>query len=81
MDVYTKPVLENKVDAKPSQGKASVLKSLRHNKTAYASFWFLVLIHALVFLGPIFGQSIRKHCRKPDLWQGGRSNILSEQMI
>lgn len=54
MDVYTKPVLENKVDAKPSQGKASVLKSLRHNKTAYASFWFLVLIHALVFLGPIF---------------------------
>jgi len=54
MDVYTKPVLENKVDAKPSQGKASVLKSLRHNKTAYASFWFLVLIHALVFLGPFF---------------------------
>lgn len=54
MDVYTKPVLEDKVDAKPSQGKASVLKSLRHNKTAYVSFWFLVLIHALVFLGPIF---------------------------
>ncbi|WP_416145231.1 ABC transporter permease [Planococcus koreensis] len=54
MAVYTKPVLVDTVDIKPNQGKASVLKSLRHNKVAYASFWFLVLIHALVFLGPVF---------------------------
>lgn len=54
MAVYTKPVLVDTVDIKPNQGKASVLKSLRHNKVAYASFWFLVLIHGLVFLGPVF---------------------------
>lgn len=51
--VSAKPTLTGEIDAKPSQGKTSVLKALRNNKVAYVSFWFLVLIHIAVFLGPI----------------------------
>ncbi|WP_142825879.1 ABC transporter permease [Planococcus soli] len=51
--VSAKPTLTGEIDAKPSQGKTSVLKALRNNKVAYVSFWFLVLIHIAVFLGPV----------------------------
>lgn len=54
MEVSTKPILTEDLDIKPSQGKTSVLKALRNNKVAYGSFWFLVVIHAVVFLGPLF---------------------------
>lgn len=54
MEVSTKPILAEDLDIKPSQGKTSVLRALRNNKVAYGSFWFLVFIHAVVFLGPFF---------------------------
>jgi len=54
MEVSTQPAIQADVKTQAKNKKSTLLSRLRENKVAYFSLWFLVVIHAIVFLGPLF---------------------------
>ncbi|WP_019153121.1 ABC transporter permease [Robertmurraya massiliosenegalensis] len=54
MEVSTKQNYGSNTMSKSKQNKNTIFTRLRQNKIAYFSLWFLVLLHLVVFLGPIF---------------------------
>lgn len=52
MEVSTNQEINSQVVASKKK-RFPLLKQIRQNKVAYFSLWFLVVIHAIVFLGPL----------------------------
>ena len=52
MELSSKPHYTSELVVKPNRGKTTLLQGLRQNKVAYFSFWFLIVIHLAVFIGP-----------------------------
>jgi peptide/nickel transport system permease protein len=54
MEVSTQSTIQADAKIKAINKKSTLISRLRENKIAYFSLWFLVLIHVIVFLGPLF---------------------------
>src|SRR4051794_37528994 len=54
MEVSTQSTIQADAKIKVKNKKSTLISRLRENKIAYFSLWFLVLIHVIVFLGPVF---------------------------
>jgi peptide/nickel transport system permease protein len=54
MDVSTQTNVQPSIEVKSKAQKLTLLYRLRQNKVAYFSLWFLIVIHAFVFLGTFF---------------------------
>ncbi|NQD68631.1 ABC transporter permease [Bacillus haikouensis] len=54
MEVSTQSTIQADAKVKAINKKSTLISRLRENKIAYFSLWFLVLIHVIVFLGPLF---------------------------
>lgn len=52
MEASTQSNVSSGVAVKSNKRKNSLLHRLRQNKVAYFSLWFLIVLHAVVFLGP-----------------------------
>jgi len=53
MEVSTKNAYKSEGIITKEKKKVSLFARIRQNKVAYISLWFLIVIHAVVFLGPL----------------------------
>lgn len=53
MEVSTNPNYKRKALTKTVHSKNTILARLRQNKVAYFSLWCLIILHIVVFLGPL----------------------------